>query len=162
MLGREVARDLVLQAADVVKLVAPSAGTTGVIGKRFLDGLLPHRRLRLSTGKVRSAVSRYAGRQDDGRPDVRLPVTALDVAILEPAGDLPAVSCDDRYIPHADRRRQRVLDLLHAEPDRHWHTRDLARHLGGITLTMYDQLDRWAAHGLITKTGPATYRSPRT
>ncbi|MBA4867391.1 IS4/IS5 family transposase, partial [Streptomyces sp. PSKA54] len=159
----QTARDLVVQAADVIKPDAPGTGTTGVIGNRVLAGLLPHRRPRISTRKVRSPVSRYAERQDDGRPDTSLPVTGLDVAILEPEADLPTISHDDRYTPPADRRRQRVLDLLHAEPDRHWHTRDLARHLGDITLsTMYRQLDRWAAHGLITKTGPATYSSSRT
>ncbi|WP_327425601.1 hypothetical protein [Streptomyces sp. NBC_01230] len=44
------------------------------------------------------------------------------------------------------------------EPDRHWHPRDLARHLGDITLgTMRRQLDRWASQGFIHKAGPATY-----
>ncbi|WAU82437.1 hypothetical protein O1Q96_23405 [Streptomyces sp. Qhu-G9] len=47
-----------------------------------------------------------------------------------------------RHTPAADRRRQRVLDVLHAEPDRQWHTLDLARRLGDITLgTMHRQLD---------------------
>ncbi|WP_162889976.1 hypothetical protein [Streptomyces olivoreticuli] len=118
---------------------------------------------RISTRKVRSSVSRYTEHQDDGRPDISRLVTGLDVTILEPDPDLPTVSYDDWYTPPADRRRQRVLDLLHADPDRQWHTRDLARHLGDITLsTMYRQLDRWAAHGLITKTRPATCSSPRT
>jgi hypothetical protein len=159
----QTARDLVVQAADVIKPGALGNRTTGVIGNRVLAGLLPHRRPRISTRKVRSPVSRYAQRQDDGRPDTSRLVTGLDVTILEPDPDLPTVSHDDRHTPAADRRRQRVLDLLHTEPDRQWHTRDLARHLGDITLsTMYRQLDRWAVNGLITKTGPATYSSPRT
>ncbi|MGW6796319.1 IS4 family transposase [Streptomyces chartreusis] len=159
----QTARDLVVQAADIIKPDTSGTGIPGVIGNRVLARLLPRRRPRISTRKVRSSVSRYAERQDDGRPDSSLPVTDLDVTILEPEADLPTISHDDRYTPPTDRRRQRVLDLLHADPDRHWHTRDLARHLGDITLsTMYRQLDRWAAHGLITKTGPATYSSPRT
>ncbi|MCW8103221.1 transposase [Streptomyces tauricus] len=154
----QTARDLVVQAADVIKPGAPGTRTTGVIGTRVLAGLLPHRRSRISTRKVRSPVSQ---RQHDGRPDISRLVTDLDVTILEPDPDLPTTSRDDRHTPAADRRRQRVLDLLHAEPDRQWHTRDLARHLGDITLsTMYRQLDRWAINGLITKTGPATYSSP--
>ncbi|MCX5078610.1 IS4 family transposase [Streptomyces sp. NBC_00513] len=156
----QTARDLVVQAAEIV---SPIAGTAGVIANRVLAGLLPHRRPSISTRKVRSSISRYAERQDDGRPDTSLPVTGLDVTILEPEPDLPTVSHDDRHIPPTDRRRQRVLDLLDADPDRHWHTRELARHLGDITLsTMYRQLDRWAAHGLIDKTGPAIYSSPRS
>lgn len=132
----QTACDLVVRAAAIV---APR-GTIGVIGDRVLAGLLPQRRPRISTRKVRSSVSRYAERQDDGRPDASLPVTGLDLIIPEPEPDLPAISHDDRHTPPTDRRRQRVLDLLHADPDRHWHTRDLARHLGDITLsTMYRQ-----------------------
>ncbi|WP_457033214.1 hypothetical protein [Kitasatospora sp. P5_F3] len=59
-----------------------------------------------------------------------------------------------------DRRRQHVLELLQADRDRHWHPRDLARHLGDVTLgTMRRQLDRWSRNGLIHKAGPATYTS---
>ncbi|MGW7754998.1 IS4 family transposase [Streptomyces violaceusniger] len=157
------ARDLVVQAAGIIRPAGVTTGIAGVIGNRILAGLLPPRRPRISTRKVRSPVSRYAERQDDGRPSASSPVTSLDVAILDPEPDLPTVSHDDRYTPLADRRRGQVVDLLHADPDRHWHTRDLARHLGNITLgTMYRQLDRWAAQGLISKTGPGTYASPRT
>ncbi|QFZ72122.1 hypothetical protein GFH48_01575 [Streptomyces fagopyri] len=91
--------------------------TTGVVGDRVLDGLLPHRRPRVSTRKARSSVSRYAERQDDGRPDTSRLVTDLDVTILGPDPDPPTVSHDDRHTPAADRRGQRVLDLLHADPD---------------------------------------------
>ncbi|MFJ8941099.1 IS4 family transposase [Streptomyces sp. NPDC102365] len=159
----QTARDLVIQAAEVIRPAALNTRTTGVIGNRVLAGLLPHRRPRISTRKVRSSVSRYAERQDDGRPDTSRLVTNLNVTILEPDPDPPTVSHDDRHTPATDRRRQRVLDLLHAEPHRQWHTRDLTRHLGDVTVsTMYRQLDRWAVKGLITKTGPATYSSPET
>lgn len=77
------ARDLVVQAAGVT-----GYGTTGVIGQRILAGLLPPRRPRVSTRKVKSPISRYHARQDDGRPAGRPP-------------------------------RQRVLDVLDPDPDRH-------------------------------------------
>lgn len=52
------------------------------------------------------------------------------------------------------------MGLLRTDPERYWHPRDLARHLGDITLsTMRRQLDRWASQGLIYKTGPAAYSS---
>ncbi|MDW6064233.1 hypothetical protein SAZ11_47755 [Streptomyces sp. FXJ1.4098] len=121
-IATQTARDLVVQAADVIKPGALGTRTTGVIGNRVLAGLLPHRRPRISIRKVRSSVSRYAERQDDGRPDTSRLVTDLDVTILEPDPDLPTVSHDDRHTWAADRRRQRVLDLLHAEPDRQRHT----------------------------------------
>ncbi|MGA5509162.1 IS4/IS5 family transposase, partial [Streptomyces umbrinus] len=40
----QTARDLVVQAADVIKPGALGTSTTGVIGNRVLAGLLPHRR----------------------------------------------------------------------------------------------------------------------
>ncbi|WP_407918495.1 IS4 family transposase, partial [Kitasatospora sp. NE20-6] len=83
----QAARDLTVQAAGITTL--PNAGTIGVIGRRVLAGLLPPRRPRVSTRKVRSPVSRYAERQDDGRPDSSRTVTRLDVAILEPADQQP-------------------------------------------------------------------------
>jgi hypothetical protein len=148
------ARDLVVQAADI------TSGTLGVIGRRILAGLLPPRRPRISTRKVKSPISRYHDRQNDGRPDTSRTVTGLAITILAPEPDLPATSHDDRHTPPDDRRRQRVLDILDTEPDRHWHPRDLARHLGDVTLgTMRRQLDRWASQGLIHKAGPATYTS---
>ncbi|MFD3558109.1 hypothetical protein ACFWVU_00290 [Streptomyces sp. NPDC058686] len=79
------------------------------------------------------------------------------IRILEPEPQLPAASHDDRYTPPEDRLRQRVLAVLDTEPDRHWHPRDLAHHLGDVTLgTIRRQLDRWAHHGHIRRTGPAT------
>ncbi|WAU82436.1 hypothetical protein O1Q96_23400 [Streptomyces sp. Qhu-G9] len=43
----QTARDLVVQAADVIKPGALGNRTTGVIGNRVLAGLLPHRRPRI-------------------------------------------------------------------------------------------------------------------
>lgn len=149
------ARDMVVQAAGIT-----GGATIGVIGRRILAGLLPPRRPRVSTRKVKSPISRYHDRQQDGRPDTSRTITDLDITILESEPQLPATSHDDRHTLPEDRRRQRVLEVLEADPDpdHHWHPRDLARHLGDITLgTMRRQLDRWARHGLIRKAGPATY-----
>jgi Transposase DDE domain len=152
------ARDLVVQAAGIT-----GGATIGVIGQRVLAGLLPPRRPRVSTRKVKSPISRYNERQDDGRPDTSRTVTGLDITILEPEPQLPDTSHHDRHTPPENRRRQRVLDLLQTEPDRDWHPRDLARHLGDVTLgTMRRQLDRWARNGHIHKTGPAAYTSRGT
>lgn len=152
----QTARDPVVQAAGITT----PCGQVGVIGRRVLAGLLPPRRPRVSTRKVKSPISRYNERHDDGKPDTSRTVTGLDITIVDPQPELPIASHDDRHTPPADRRRQRVLDLLRADPDRYWHTRDLARHLGDITLgTMHRQLSRWAQQGLIRKAGPATYTS---
>ncbi|WP_346104123.1 hypothetical protein [Nonomuraea maheshkhaliensis] len=135
---------------------APAAG---VITRAILAGLLPARRPRASTRKVRSPVSRCKERLDDGRPDHSRTITGLVITLTRPTPTPPAVSRDERPIPPADRRRQQqVLALLHQDPGRSWPARDIARHLGDVTLnTMYRQLSRWASSRLIYKIGPGIY-----
>ncbi|MGW4426652.1 hypothetical protein [Streptosporangium sp. NPDC004631] len=151
------ARDLVIQAEGVLP-EAPDL--TGTIGRRVPARLLPPRRPRISTRKVKSPISRYGERLDDGRPDTSRAITCLDITVLEPAHNppLPAKSRDDRHTSTASRRSTQVLALLHTEPHRHWNARDIAHHLGDITLnTMYRQLSRWATTGLIHKIGQGLY-----
>ncbi|MEU4585861.1 hypothetical protein AB0F92_27850 [Kitasatospora aureofaciens] len=88
---------LVVQAAGIT-----GHGTIGLIGRRVLAGLLPARRPRVSTRKVKSPISRYHDRKDDGRPDSSRTVTGLDITILAPEPELPATSHDNRHIPPAD------------------------------------------------------------
>jgi hypothetical protein len=115
----------------------------------------------VSTRKVKSPISRYNERLHDGRPDRSRTVTAFSIAILAPPPSqaaLPAASRDDRLAALTDRRSKRVLALLQEDPDRSWRPRDIARHLGDITLgTMYRQLSRWAKSGLIFKISPGLY-----
>jgi hypothetical protein len=49
-------------------VVTDTVDLLGAIGTRLLGGLLGARRLRVSTRKVKSPISRYHARQDDGRP----------------------------------------------------------------------------------------------
>jgi hypothetical protein len=155
-------RDQVIQAAGVTS--DDTAPATGVITRAILAGLLPARRLRVSTRKVKSPVSRYKERLNDGRPDHSRTVTGLVITLLQPAATPPAVSRDERPIAPADcRRQQQVLALLHQGPDRSWPARDIARHLGDVTLnTMYRQLSRWANSQLIRKIGPGIYTARPT
>ncbi|MEV0169023.1 hypothetical protein [Nonomuraea fuscirosea] len=151
------ARDQVIQAAGVTSDdTTPGAGA---IARAVLAGLLPARRLRVSTRKVKSPVSRYKERLDDGRPDRSRTVTGLVITLLQPVPTPPAVSRDERSIAPAERRRQQqVLTLLHQDPDRAWPAQEIARHLGDVTLnTMYRQLSRWANSQLIRKIGPGIY-----
>lgn len=151
------ARDQVIQAASVAgDDTAPAAGA---IARAILAGLLPARRPRVSTRKVKSPVSRYKERLNDGRPDHSRTVTGLVITLLQPPPTRPAASRDERPIAPADRRRQQqVLTLLHRDPNRSWKARDIACHLGDVTLnTMYRQLSRWANSQLIRKIGPGIY-----
>ncbi|MCZ4103638.1 hypothetical protein C8250_000165 [Streptomyces sp. So13.3] len=88
-------------------------------------------------------------------------VTHLDVTILEPTDQqpaLPTASRDDRHTAPDKRRRHRILTLLQEDPTRLWQPRDIAAHFGDVTLeTMYRQLNRWATSGLIHKLGPGLY-----
>ncbi|MFJ7272048.1 IS4 family transposase [Streptomyces sp. NPDC099050] len=155
------ARGQVIQAPGIVTTDADRDAILGTIGRRILTGLLPHRRQRLSTRKVKSPMSRYSTRHDDGRPDTSRTVTGLDITILEPSEShpqLPATSRDDRNTAPTDRRRHRILALLEKDPTRLWRPRDIASHFGDITMeTMYRQLSRWAETGLIHKLGPGLY-----
>jgi len=69
----------------------------------------------VSTRKVKSPISRYSERRDDGRPDASSTVTDLDITIVEPPQsqpEPPTRSRDDRYTTPTQRRRHRILALL--------------------------------------------------
>ncbi|WP_219912558.1 IS4 family transposase [Nonomuraea fuscirosea] len=151
------ARDQVIQAAGVTS--DDTTPATGAIARAILAGLLPARRLRVSTRKVKSPVSRYKERLDDSRPDHSRTITRLLITLLQPVPTPPAVSRDERPTAPAERRRQQqVLTLLHQNPNRHWKAQENARHLSDVTLnTMYRQLSRWAAGQLICKIKPGVY-----
>ncbi|MET8747862.1 hypothetical protein [Streptomyces sp. NPDC004728] len=140
------------QAAAVITDPA-DAGRLGLISHRILTRLLPPRRQRVSTRKVKSPMSRYSTRHEDGRPNNTRTITGLDINIIEPPESRP-------QLPTAltKRRRHRILALLEKDPDRLWRPRDIASHFGDITMeTMYRQLSRWAETGLIHKLGPGLY-----
>ncbi|NGO13793.1 IS4 family transposase [Streptomyces sp. HC44] len=155
------ARDQVIQATGIIPADTDRDTLLGTIGRRILTGLLPPRRQRVSTRKVKSPMSRYSERREDGRPDTSRTVTHLNVTVLEPVDQSPALppaSRDDRHAIPAARSRHRILALLQEDPTRLWQPRDIAAHFGDITLeTMYRQLNRWAASGLIHKLGPGLY-----
>lgn len=131
----QTARDQVIQA---VGIVTANFNEAGLIGRRVLAGLLPPRRQRVSTRKVKSPISRYSERQDDGRPDTSSTVTDLDITVLEPPESqpvLPTRSRDDRHTAPTQRRRHRILTLLQEDPTRLWRPRDIAAHFGDAPCT---------------------------
>ncbi|MGY4103957.1 IS4 family transposase [Nocardia sp. R16R-3T] len=153
------ARDQVIGAAGIVP-AGEGDSLVGRIGEQVLNHLLPPRRQRVSTRKVKSPISRYGERRDDGRPDTSRTVTNLDVTIVTPEAQqpLPTTSRNDSHLAPTGRRRHRILTLLTTEPTRLWRARDIAAHFGDITMnTMYRQLSRWATDGLIHKVGPGLY-----
>lgn len=152
------ARDQVVQAAGIV-----TAHVVGAIGHKVLAGLLPARRQRVSTRKVKSPMSRYSDRRDDGRPDTSRTVTGLDITIHEPADSPPAPtrSRDDRYKTPTQRRRPRILALLEQDPTRLWQPREIAAHFGDVTLhTMYHSSPAGPTADSSTNSAPASTPPP--
>jgi Insertion element 4 transposase N-terminal/Transposase DDE domain len=176
----QTAREQLIKAAAVV---TETADLIGAIGRRILAGLLPARRLRVSTRKVKSPISRYHARQHDGRPSTSQNVTALDIAVHEPQATAPVTPSTPRrstsaapsptpsnpdpeqtettQTPLGTGRKERVLALLRSQPRRHWHGREVARELGVTNINSFRvQMSQWSHRGLLHKTGPATYTLP--
>jgi hypothetical protein len=78
----------VIKAANVV---TPTIDLVGDIGRSVLGHLLPDRRPRVSTRKVKSPLSRYAARKNDGRPTTTQKIISL-VATIHWHPDPPAPS----------------------------------------------------------------------
>jgi hypothetical protein len=81
----QTAIDTVTTAAGVI----PGSGLTGRIGRAVLDGLLPPRRPRVSTRKVKSPLSRW-NKADPHRPARSTPVTTMDITVRHPGTTQPA------------------------------------------------------------------------
>ncbi|MBW8797466.1 MAG: helix-turn-helix domain-containing protein [Streptomyces sp.] len=153
-------RDQVIQANGSIPADTDRHTLLGMIGRRILTGLLPPCRQRVSIRKVKFPMSRYSERHADGRPGTSHTVTHLDITVLEPVDQPapPTASRDDRHATPSARRRHRILALLQEDPTRLWQPRDIAAYFGDVTLeTMYRQLNRWAAGGLIHILDPGPY-----
>lgn len=97
----------------------------------------------MSTRKIKSPISRYSGRDDDGRPDTSRAVSRLDVIVLVPEIDErqpPTTSRDDRQaVPPNAADIGSSPCSTRTSPD----YGDIATHFGDITTeTMYRQLNR--------------------
>lgn len=154
------ARDQVIQATGIVTTDTDRDTLLGTIGRRILTGLLPPRRQRASTRKATSPMSRYSERREDGRPTPAAP-SPTQRHCPRTHGSLTRASLGLPGRPA--RRPSRAAPTPHpgpapGSPTRLWQPRDLAAHFGDVTLeTMYRQLNRWAASGLIHKLGPGLY-----
>ena len=75
------AREQLINSAGIL---TDTVTTISTIGRAVLADLLPARRLRISTRRVKSPLSRYA-KQTDGKPTTNQKITNLDIAIHDPA-----------------------------------------------------------------------------
>jgi hypothetical protein len=159
----QAGRDQLIKAEAVV---TENTDLVGEIGRKILAGLLPDRRLRVSTRKVKSPHSRYHIHKPDGRPLTSQKVTALDIAVHEPP---PAIEYTEaQTVARSDTepsasgprrtRRERVLELMRSDPARSWHGREIAQWLGVADANIICvQLSQWVHYGQFRRTGPATY-----
>jgi len=94
------------QVTNATNVLTETVDLVGHIGRQTLAQLLPARRLRVSTRKVKSPLSRYA-KSTDNRPATSQKVTSLTTTIHQPA---PPTSTGDT------RPRSRPTTLTH-RPD---------------------------------------------
>jgi hypothetical protein len=162
----QAVRDQLIKAEAVV---TDDADLVGEIGRKILASLLPARRLRVSTRKVKSPHSRYHVHKPDGRPLTSQNVTALDIAVHEPppaieytGADTVTQSGTEPSAPDPGRtRRERILKLMRSDPTRSWHGREIAQWLGVTDANIICvQLSQWAHKGQLRKAGRATYTLP--
>ena len=131
----------------------------GAIGHAVLASLLPARRPRYSTRKLKCPITRYPARSDDPRPALPTTITAITITITAPPPGPRhhRPPNHNRQKPRPGTYRHTVQALLATTPTRPWTSRDLATRLGLKPATMRTHLGHWAKAGLITRTAPATY-----
>lgn len=168
----QTARDQVVQAAAVITDPA-EPGRLGLIRHRILAHLLPPRRQRVSTRKVKSPMSRYSTRHDDGRPDSSRTITGLDINVrvrrgtgtpLLLAGTLSTHSCTEPVAGHHLQRGSPCSHgswILPAHPSRGQGPRGLAPATGasGDVTPNPDEMESGpaeAAHGPAPKSRTRT------
>jgi Insertion element 4 transposase N-terminal/Transposase DDE domain len=164
----ETARDQVTAARGITDSGDPA--DTGRIGRTVLDSLLPARRARYSARTVKCATSRYL-RRDDTRPQETTVVTRVQVTILAPPPGRPAARSRARKNdparprprqPRPGTTRDKLTQIMAAEPGRDWSGRELADRLGVRLQVMLTQLAQWTRLGLLAKTGRGRYAFPAT
>jgi hypothetical protein len=137
-----------------------------VIGRQVLATLLPARRPRFSTRKVKCATSRYL-RRDHNRPDASTPITTIQATICPPPATPPPPRPQSRTRPRtcpADRpaptRRDRILAIMRTDPTRAWPGRDLATTLDIPVRNLLTQLAEWSRLGFLSHVSTGCYALP--
>jgi hypothetical protein len=158
----QAARDQLI-TADAILPTGPPGHTDllGVIGRAVLATLLPPRRARWSTRRLKNATSRYLNR-DDTRPHVPTNITSIEVVVHTPSLDhgwrpRPRKPRDPNTAPT---RRELVTALMEHDPNRPWRGRELADKLGIKPRNMLTQLAEWTRLGFLTRATAGTYQLP--
>jgi Insertion element 4 transposase N-terminal/Transposase DDE domain len=152
----ETAKDQLITAAGICPPGPPDLA--GVIGRAVLATLLPARRPRYSTRKVKCPLSRYPGRSGR-RPPRPAAITAIDIAITTPPPATARAPRDRTTRPaRPPARRQQITARITASPPRDWTGTELARLAGTTLKVMLTQLGTWTRAGYFTRTSRGTYK----
>ena len=155
----QAARDQLI-AADGI-LPADQPDLLGVIGRAVLATLLPPRRARWSTRRLKNATARYLNR-DDRRPHLPTMIASIQVILHTPSVDTtwrPRLR-KPRNANAAPTRREIITTLMQDDPGRPWRGRELADKLAINARNMLTQLAEWTRLGFLTRTDAGTYKLP--
>ena len=155
----QAARDQLITADGILPDQHPDL--LGVIGRAVLATLLPPRRLRWSTRRLKNATSRYLNR-DDQRPHLPTNIASIEVVVHTPSIDQTwRPRCRKPRNPNAaPTRREIITALMEDDPNRPWRGRELADQLGIKPRNMLTQLAEWTRLGFLTRTTAGTYQLP--
>lgn len=158
----ESARD---QVVGVREVLDSQPGLVSGIGRAVLGHLLPARRPRISSRKVKSPLSRYA-RTEDGRPLASTNVDSITITVHAVRPLAPAFvsrrhpyPCPPRpVILRPPSYVERAFAFLGRHPGRPWTSRELAQALAVENVDSFRVVvARWAREGLIRKTHTGGY-----
>jgi Insertion element 4 transposase N-terminal/Transposase DDE domain len=161
----QAARDQLIAADAILPTDRPDQpgqpDLLGVIGRAVLATLLPPRRPRWSTRRLKNATSRYLNR-DDRRPHLPTTIASIEIILHTPGVDKTwrPRHRKPRNPNAAPTRREIITALMQDDPSRPWRGRELADQLGIKRRNMLTQLAEWTRLGFLTRTEAGTYRLP--
>ncbi|SCE11019.1 Transposase DDE domain-containing protein, partial [Streptomyces sp. di50b] len=140
----------------------PEPTAPGTIGGAVLAAMMPKRRLRVSTRKVKCATSRYAARDGEwsatSKNITRLTIDVYDGHRAFSGGTAPVPPDGGPHPTTRTRRKEQVIQLMQNTPDRSWTAREIAYTLNLPKHTvMAGQLCQWALDGVLKRTSPGAY-----
>ncbi|HET9565388.1 MAG TPA: IS4 family transposase [Mycobacterium sp.] len=161
----QAARDQLIAADAILPTDQPGQSgqidLLGVIGRAVLATLLPPRRARWSTRRLKNATARYLNR-DDRRPHLPTMIASIQVILHTPSVDTtwrPRLR-RPRNANAAPTRREIITTLMQDDPGRPWRGRELADKLAINARNMLTQLAEWTRLGFLTRTDAGTYKLP--
>jgi hypothetical protein len=176
----ETARDQVITAHTIIP-TTDRADLLGEIGRAVLATLLPNRRPRLAIRKVKSPISRYHTHRTDDRPPGSIKITSIEFTVHQGRTTPPTAERQqtrpwalERHLADTtkanaptgkprNQRKEQVLAIFGAAPDRHWHARELSQLLNIPDPHSFTvQMSQWARQGTLRRTGRGIYALPLT